>query len=125
MSITSKNHYPKCQNKIKINKIKVNKWSLNSLQSFTSKLLKVVAAININNPVAQKNIKYKLDTQKSKQLITKLTNNIPQTTNVAAWINAETGIGPSIASGNHICNPNCVDFENAQSTTSSVKIVIK
>ena len=25
---------------------------------------------------------------------------------VAAWINAETGVGPSIASGNQMCNGN-------------------
>ena len=35
---------------------------------------------------------------------------IPIITNVAAWIKAETGIGPSIASGNQTCKPNCVDF---------------
>ena len=34
----------------------------------------------------------------------------PATTIVAAWISAETGVGPSIASGNHICNGNIADF---------------
>jgi len=29
---------------------------------------------------------------------------------VAACINAETGVGPSIASGNQVCNPICADF---------------
>ena len=29
---------------------------------------------------------------------------------VAAWINADTGVGPSIASGNHVCKPTCADF---------------
>ena len=29
---------------------------------------------------------------------------------VAAWINAETGVGPSIASGNQICNGNMADL---------------
>lgn len=29
----------------------------------------------------------------------------PAVTRVAAWIRAETGVGPSIASGNHVCNP--------------------
>jgi len=33
-------------------------------------------------------------------------NIIPTITNVAACIKALTGIGPSIASGNHTCNPN-------------------
>jgi hypothetical protein len=31
----------------------------------------------------------------------------PAVTIVAAWIKAETGVGPSIAIGNHICNPTC------------------
>jgi len=29
---------------------------------------------------------------------------------VAAWIKAETGVGPSIASGSQVCNPICADF---------------
>ena len=29
---------------------------------------------------------------------------------VAACINADTGVGPSIASGNHVCRPNWADF---------------
>jgi len=29
---------------------------------------------------------------------------------VAACKRAETGVGPSIASGNHMCKPNCDDF---------------
>jgi hypothetical protein len=35
---------------------------------------------------------------------------IPAVTRVAACINAETGVGPSMASGNHVCNPICADF---------------
>jgi hypothetical protein len=34
----------------------------------------------------------------------------PAITNVAACIRAETGVGPSIASGNQICNPSCADL---------------
>jgi len=34
----------------------------------------------------------------------------PAVTIVAACINAETGVGPSIASGNHVCNPSCADL---------------
>ena len=30
------------------------------------------------------------------------TKNTPAVTMVAAWISAETGVGPSIASGNHV-----------------------
>jgi hypothetical protein len=29
---------------------------------------------------------------------------------VAVWITAETGVGPSIASGNQVCKPNCADL---------------
>ena len=34
------------------------------------------------------------------------TMNTPAATIVAAWISALTGVGPSIASGNHTCNGN-------------------
>ena len=30
----------------------------------------------------------------------------PAVTRVAAWIKADTGVGPSIASGNQVCSPN-------------------
>ena len=36
--------------------------------------------------------------------------NTPATTIVAAWISALTGVGPSIASGNQICNGNIALF---------------
>ena len=39
--------------------------------------------------------------------------NIPAVTIVAAWIKAETGVGPSIASGNHVCKPNWADLPTA------------
>ena len=35
---------------------------------------------------------------------------IPAVTIVAACIRAETGVGPSIASGSQTCNPICADF---------------
>jgi len=37
----------------------------------------------------------------------------PAVTIVAACNNEETGVGPSIASGNHVCNPICADFPTA------------
>jgi len=49
---------------------------------------------------------------------------IPHTTKVAACINADTGIGPSIASGNHICKPNWVDFVNAHITINVICIEV-
>ena len=36
--------------------------------------------------------------------------NTPAVTIVAAWINAETGVGPSIASGSQVCRPSCADL---------------
>src|SRR5471030_990232 len=38
------------------------------------------------------------------------TMKMPAVTIVAACINAEIGVGPSIESGNHTCNGNCADF---------------
>ena len=37
----------------------------------------------------------------------------PAVTIVAAWINAETGVGPSIASGSHVCSKNWADLPMA------------
>ncbi len=38
------------------------------------------------------------------------TMNTPAVTMVAAWINADTGVGPSMASGNQVCNRNWADL---------------
>src|SRR5437588_11435102 len=32
---------------------------------------------------------------------------------VAAWIRADTGVGPAMASGSHACRGNCADFPMA------------
>ncbi len=37
----------------------------------------------------------------------------PAVTIVAAWISAETGVGPSIASGSQVCSGSCADLANA------------
>src|SRR5436190_14928309 len=42
---------------------------------------------------------------------------------VAAWINAETGVGPSIASGNQTCRGNCADFPTAPQKIKSEAVV--
>ncbi len=42
---------------------------------------------------------------------------------VAAWISAETGVGPSIASGSQVWSGSCADFANAP-TSSSRQIAI-
>jgi hypothetical protein len=48
-----------------------------------------------------------LFSNKTEQRIIKTT---PAITSVAACIKAETGVGPSIASGNQICKPSCADL---------------
>ena len=39
---------------------------------------------------------------------------------VAAWIRAETGVGPSIASGSQVCSGNCADLPATPASRSSV-----
>src|SRR5450759_5268524 len=41
------------------------------------------------------------------------TMNMPAVTMVAAWINAEIGVGPSIESGSQTCSGNCADLPMA------------
>ena len=41
------------------------------------------------------------------------TMKIPAVTMVAAWINADMGVGPSMESGSHTCSGNCADFPMA------------
>jgi hypothetical protein len=41
----------------------------------------------------------------SKKYEQRIIKKTPAVTNVAACIKAETGVGPSIASGNQTCNP--------------------
>ena len=49
----------------------------------------------------------------------------PAVTIVAAWIRALTGVGPSIASGNHVCSGNCADFATAPpSRPSAIRFAI-
>ena len=48
----------------------------------------------------------------------------PAVTIVAAWISAETGVGPSIASGSHTYRGSCADFPQAPTNSSRVAAVI-
>lgn len=45
-----------------------------------------------------------------KKMEQRIIRTTPAITSVAAWIRAETGVGPSIASGNQMCNPSCADL---------------
>src|SRR5215813_15464307 len=46
------------------------------------------------------------------------TKNTPAVTMVAAWISAETGVGPSIASGNQVWRPSWADLPIAPTNSS-------
>lgn len=48
----------------------------------------------------------------------------PAVTSVAAWIKADTGVGPSMASSNQICNPSCADLPKAPQNSRKVITVI-
>ena len=43
----------------------------------------------------------------------RVTRKTPAVTMVAAWISADTGVGPSIASGSQTCSGNWADFPTA------------
>jgi hypothetical protein len=47
------------------------------------------------------------------------TRKTPAVTIVAAWISAETGVGPSIASGSQVCRPSCADLPQAPRNSST------
>ena len=46
------------------------------------------------------------------------TMNTPAVTMVAAWISADTGVGPSMASGSQVCSRNCADLPIAPMNSS-------
>ena len=50
--------------------------------------------------------------------------NTPAVTIVAAWMSAETGVGPSIASGSQTCSGNCALLPIAPRKNSSAIAVI-
>src|SRR5215207_2003816 len=82
----------------------------------------IVAAISAVKPpmYATTSIADSLWTKMSYVRATRYT---PAATIVAAWISAETGVGPSIASGNHTCSGNCALFPTAPIKTSTTAIV--
>jgi hypothetical protein len=44
---------------------------------------------------------------------------------VAAWISAETGVGPAIASASQVCNGSCADLPTAPPSSISVATCIQ
>ena len=56
---------------------------------------------------------------------TRATRNTPAATMVAAWINALTGVGPSMASGSQTCSGNCPDLPAApQKISSAINVAL-
>src|SRR5581483_6475605 len=51
------------------------------------------------------------------------TRNTPAVTMVAAWIRAETGVGPSMASGSQVCSPSWADLPIAPTNKSRQSVV--
>ena len=47
----------------------------------------------------------------------------PAVTMVAAWMSADTGVGPSIASGSQVCRPSCADLPMAPMNNSRQAMV--
>ena len=72
-----------------------------------------VPIIAINNPTKGNWL------NKGSSLATKKT---PAATIVAAWIRADMGVGPSIASGNQTCNGNCADLAIGPIKTSMQRV---
>ena len=66
-------------------------------------------AVNAPNKV----IKYSINGVNSIKGEKRINRKTPAVTIVAACIKAETGVGPSIASGNQVCSPNCADLPTA------------
>src|SRR5436309_14794339 len=57
--------------------------------------------------------------ERSKSAWLRATMYTPAVTMVAAWMSAETGVGPSIASGNHVWSGSCADLPHAPTNRSS------
>ena len=61
--------------------------------------------------------------ERSKNGLARHTRKTPAVTIVAAWISADTGVGPSIASGSQMCSPICALLP-MQPTKSSSAIAV-
>src|SRR4030095_12742570 len=57
-----------------------------------------------------------------KTALLRVTREPPAVTMVAAWINADTGVGPSMASSSQDCKGTCADLPQAASSSSRPKI---
>ena len=77
----------------------------------------MVAAKNaVMAPISVTTVSASTDSSKIGDM--RATRKTPAVTMVAAWISAETGVGPSMASGNQVCSRNCADLPIAPMNSS-------
>ena len=61
----------------------------------------------------------------SKNWCERATRNTPAVTIVAAWMSADTGVGPSMASGSHTCSGNCALLPTApRKSRSAIAVAV-
>ena len=80
-----------------------------------------IAHVAANNAVATPTTRTTVSAtpESSNSTCERTTRYTPAVTIVAAWISAETGVGPAIASGSHTCSGSCADFPIAPANSSS------
>ena len=74
------------------------------------------AMVAANNAVATPTMAIKVGAQSYETAntgFTRVIRNTPAVTMVAAWMRADTGVGPSMASGNQMYSGNCALFPQA------------
>ena len=77
----------------------------------------VAAKTAVNNPTTATTVSATPETSKTGCMRT--TRYTPAVTMVAAWMSAETGVGPAIASGSQTCSGTCADLPAAPANSRS------
>ena len=93
----------------------------------TYSVVRLPAVVAANKAVVDPKTTIRLRTSGaySKRKEHRIIKKTPAVTIVAAWISAETGVGPSIASGNQECKPNCADLPTApKKRHKQIKLII-
>src|SRR3954452_10521412 len=84
------------------------------------------ATVAANSAVAAPTQAMSVGTQSDDTVSTGLTRVIrytPDVTIVAAWMSAETGVGPAMASGSHTYSGSCADFPDAPTKSRTATTV--
>src|ERR1039458_8822671 len=109
---SARNIYPNCD---------TVEYASTRLMSFCTRAM-VAAKIAVSAPmIATVFMAFGASTNSALERATMYT---PAVTIVAAWIRAETGVGPSIASGNQTYNGNCADLPQAPTKSNSLLLVL-